>query len=331
MAEPVHIIISPDDVPANLYSKISGMSKHDIISAIKSYKVPTTTPAELGQVGESFVEDILKKEYTIINTTKTGYKGDLIIKYKSLRILVEVKNYSSAVPISEITKFNRDLSSQIHAGVFISLGSTITGHPDFDFIAEYEKDSGAIPVLFLNTTHQQVVQKSVALLIKYAECVHTTGRLCPSIKHRLLELRNKTEEFYFLRTSIQSICESMTKQFNNVNNKLLATEASFVRDIDEIITVICDNDADSQVLLEVECDARDNMRRLFMAYASIHNERIQKVGRVITCGELVTTVYKQHFYLQWRDKTQKIDKASDVTQLEHELRSPSIANFSLEA
>jgi hypothetical protein len=78
--------------------------------------------------------------------------------------MIEVKNYRSVVPITEVEKFQRDVSvmPNIHAAMMISLGSPIAGHNSLD-ISDLAHGR-AIPTLYLNSESPDIILASAKLL-----------------------------------------------------------------------------------------------------------------------------------------------------------------------
>jgi hypothetical protein len=96
---------------------------------ITAPKIQTTLPsAKIGLLGESEVCTILRK-YKTVNTSQTGKCGDFIIIVDGVKILIEIKKWSSTVSSAEINKFYRDIraNASVDAGFLISLSSKIVG------------------------------------------------------------------------------------------------------------------------------------------------------------------------------------------------------------
>lgn len=111
--------------------------------------------AILGQIGEDMIRKIYEKRFSIENVSKQGRTGDILIRRSAdparpnrQAILIEIKNYSTAVGSAEIEKFYRDLSANaaIGGGIFISLNTKITG---FDSNLHFTK-RGDMPIIFLS-------------------------------------------------------------------------------------------------------------------------------------------------------------------------------------
>jgi len=333
MADPIVITILPEDVPAELYAKIRVMSKSDIIYALKSHKSISATYS--GQIGEAYVEDILRAEYNVLNVSKTGHCGDLLIKHNNVRVLIEIKNYSNAIPTSEITKFNKDLGFN-NAGVFISLGSKISGHPDFDFITEYGESN--IPVLFLNSAQPQVILRSVALVVKYAECVQTMGYTCPGLKKKLVDLRNQVSGLQNVRECVNKTRESLDHQLIAVTHSVLELELNLLHSIDAIIESLSGSQNNIEDLLcGIECDAALLLRQVLIAFSKLEKGSFTKPNpNTVQCSigneVALIKIYKHHFVLQIKSAKKKITKTDEPSHVREWIvaNSPSIANFSLE-
>jgi len=95
-------------------------------------KKETCVSSEIGKKGEKEFEELVA-EYTdwgtLTNTSKTPHNADWACMIRKVNTLFEIKNYSSNVPMREITKFEDDmkLHSDVPFGVFISMNTEITG------------------------------------------------------------------------------------------------------------------------------------------------------------------------------------------------------------
>ena len=80
----------------------------------------------IGLAGEQAVADALSPIYEL--DIKQSHAGDMIVKRFAKSVMVEVKNYTTAVPYKEVEKFYRDLDTNatISGGLFVSLKSQIT-------------------------------------------------------------------------------------------------------------------------------------------------------------------------------------------------------------
>jgi hypothetical protein len=88
-----------------------------------------------GEVGELMVQEVLHgaavAHYPLARVVRTGHRprsGDFQVALAEGTFLVEVKNYTRAVPTKEVEKLCRDLeASGARGGILISLGSGVAG------------------------------------------------------------------------------------------------------------------------------------------------------------------------------------------------------------
>jgi len=116
-----------------------------------------------GKEGEVTVHQFLvlslpKSE--IIDVSKDGGKGDLIIQDLSMNIMVEVKNYNSCnIKTTEVNKFKKDMinNKSIGGGIFISLHRGICNIDDWTM----ETVDGR-PVIFLTNASKDMEKIAIA-------------------------------------------------------------------------------------------------------------------------------------------------------------------------
>lgn len=146
---------------------------HKVITIKDSKGSDGKASAILGQIGEDTIRKIYEKRFSIENVSKQGRTGDILIRRKNAdpsrpnrqAILIEIKNYSSQVGVSEIEKFYRDLSANasIGGGIFISLNTKIAGIESSLHFAK----RGDMPIIFLSldwsTDHSDTIEELVTL------------------------------------------------------------------------------------------------------------------------------------------------------------------------
>ncbi len=86
---------------------------------------------EIGKQGEMKFEDMVEK-YTrwgpLVNTSKLNHHGDRMCKIRGCEAMFEVKDYTTAIPSTEVDKFKRDMEEHpdFHLGVFASMNTNIS-------------------------------------------------------------------------------------------------------------------------------------------------------------------------------------------------------------
>lgn len=130
--------------------------------------VAVSGSAELGMLGENYVESIIT--YPVDNISRNPHSADLEVLSPHGRILVEVKNYSSAIPKKEVKKFERDMEcmkNKIIGGIFISLNTPIYGVRG---IVEFRGMWTHNPIfVYLQTRDKDLINNIIAVVDDYAD------------------------------------------------------------------------------------------------------------------------------------------------------------------
>jgi hypothetical protein len=112
----------------------------------------------LGEYGENVFEQLSEtfkdfSGYKIENKAKQGHKGDFHLFFDEFNILVDSKNYSSAVQKKEVTKIESDLivNDNMNYAWMVSLNTNISGYDRFSITSKWiNTDSGTKCILFIN-------------------------------------------------------------------------------------------------------------------------------------------------------------------------------------
>jgi len=163
------IKLAPDELPPVLVERINVCSKKELIEVIISgfQKMDRIASQAKGQEGEDLIEEALRSEFNLVNTSKKGFCGDFIFKVLDKVFMLEIKNYSYPIQKKEVVKFKRDLLLSKYSGaLFLSLNTKIVGYSDFEFISDFEGTD--IPVIFLVSSDLSFIKSAIYLLIKYA-------------------------------------------------------------------------------------------------------------------------------------------------------------------
>jgi flagellar biosynthesis/type III secretory pathway chaperone len=123
---------------------------------------------ERGKLAEQYIVDMLSERFgsdNITNTTKSSKCGDIEMTIDGARIVIEIKNYKTAITQKEVVKFNRDLSVRVpHGGLFISLGSPIVGVKG-EFEIKYERvESRLIPCVYIVGSARTTIVAGILVL-----------------------------------------------------------------------------------------------------------------------------------------------------------------------
>jgi hypothetical protein len=112
----------------------------------------------LGEYGENIFEQLSETfkdfaGYKIENKAKQGHKGDFHLFFEEFNVLVDSKNYSSAIRKKEVTKIESDLmvNENMNYAWMVSLNTNISGYDRFPIDKKWvTTDSGTKCILFIN-------------------------------------------------------------------------------------------------------------------------------------------------------------------------------------
>ncbi len=187
--------------------------------------------ARIGQVGEKFIEDILKQRFNIHNTTKTAHAGDIALTVHMQKIIVEVKNYKSTIPTHQVEKFRNDLTTAgAFGGVFISLNTPISLMTPWSLVWEPTASSNLVPCVYMQSAQPDEICAAVELVAHWIHLrMHTFDPVCQTIgaiEHKLLELATA-------RTEMQTMSAGVAAATMKTYSRLTSCETS-VRDLLQI-------------------------------------------------------------------------------------------------
>lgn len=197
--------------------------------------VPTATV--IGQIGEKYIYDILKTKFNVINTTKQDHQGDISLTINLSRIIVEVKNYKTVIPMAQRTKFLSDLSTTGAAGgIFVSLNTNISGCGEYAFKWEPTDCNGIIPCIYIKTSNPSCITSSVELINGWIQMrqftmdpvILTVGR----IEENLSEIAQ-------CRSEIQASVADNTLRMMKTHGKMISLESALRNDIKQCKVEIC--------------------------------------------------------------------------------------------
>ena len=205
-------------------------------------KVMPQLPVIRGQIGESEVENILRKRFInnceINNVTKNPKSGDLTLNIAGKTIIIEVKNYTNPVPTMGIEKFRRDLNvNNINGGIFISLHSPITGITK-DFTIQYEStDSAIIPVVYIVSNRENEIITAVSIIISL---INATSYINKEIQTRdtllyeICNLGDQVGQISQIRNNLQTTISDINNQLLKITTGLVSSESIMRRTIESL-------------------------------------------------------------------------------------------------
>lgn len=130
---------------------------NDMRDKYESTLIKTQNSTLKGQQGEeqTFQQlNCLFPKAELHDCHKESGRGDFIMTEGDFVMMLEIKNYATNVPKTEIDKFYRDVKSEnnhdINCAVFISLRTGIANKPDFEFEVVNNK-----PVLFIHSVESR--------------------------------------------------------------------------------------------------------------------------------------------------------------------------------
>lgn len=147
-----------------------------VIPAMPAMPAPPAPPASKGTQGEGDVYAVIARGRAVRDVTRRAHCGDLWCDTRAGPVLVEVKQYASTVPASEVEKFHRDLGDRdAAAGVFVSLTSPIAGYREAIRVdLEPRVRPGTfMPVVFVSPARGggRVADEVVAAAVDLAACL----------------------------------------------------------------------------------------------------------------------------------------------------------------
>ena len=202
--------------------------------AMENVPVKQQIAVTRGQVGEAFVEQILREKFEVTNVTSQAHSGDLSLSVGSQKIMVEVKNYSKPVPSSQVEKFQRDLiTARARGGVFISLNTPIATVTN-DMVLRFE---GAIPCVYIcdNNSHAiicatNLVSCAVSLCDRVAAETKSRGNIVSAAQ----EISSALNKVSSARNELARETTSLISKFCTVSAKISSAEIAIRESVEKI-------------------------------------------------------------------------------------------------
>jgi hypothetical protein len=192
-------------------------------------KITSKSASSLGEYGENVFEQLTEtfkdfSGYKIENKAKQGHKGDFHLFFDEFNILVDSKNYSSAVCKKEVTKIESDLmvNDNMNYAWMVSLNTNISGYDRFPIDHKWiNTESGAKCVLFINNL---LNNKEPQNMLRQAWCMCSVfNKLTKKISKEDGELERYREKDLLMRKQINSLQErtiEMRRHINGCSNVL---------------------------------------------------------------------------------------------------------------
>jgi hypothetical protein len=222
--------LTEDMFPSGFWSKIASCSKEQLANFVmigyqsmmnSRFQLANESSYKRGLAGEINVENILRENYNVLNVTQLDMSGDLIVTKPNspLKILVEVKNYSSPIAYANVQKFYRDIDAgaDIKAGLFISLNTRICTINDPFHFAISERN---IPVIFLQSGDPNIIKLSVEILHSHLTSALNNQKQESLINDKYQKLTKNINAISTLLGSSGKTRANITKLRDNFNTSI---------------------------------------------------------------------------------------------------------------
>lgn len=204
-----------------------GLAVHIGMTGVNMMKtqVPSAPqPAIKGQQGEKSIFELLSSKYDVTNTTKTAHAGDISLFLNKKKFIVEVKNYDSTVPTTQVVKFQNDLStSGAHGGVFLSLKSNIACMGQFTHRWEATDANGYVPCIYIANATPESVCLAVELVSAWCEY---RKRIGDPVSDLLTSIEDQMSNIALLRAEMQQNLAASTAKTMKVYAGLSTIETT---------------------------------------------------------------------------------------------------------
>ena len=168
-------------------------------------KKESAVSSEIGKKGERDFET-LAGEYTqwgaLVNTSKIPHNADWGCMIRNCNTLFEIKNYTSDIPLREITKFEDDIKSHgdVHFGAFISMNTPLQGKR-FDKTITIDWTNTSQMLVYISCFNQQDIAAMFIFLDMCADIAYKCYRLVndkPDDSESCLRLQSKIKQIQCL-------------------------------------------------------------------------------------------------------------------------------------
>jgi len=177
-------------------------------------------------VQRAFGNGSIGEDFNLENIGQEGHQGDLHMKWKSTKALLEVKNYDRNIDGKEVTKFLRDMEQgkDCQFGIMISLYTGITNHTKAgDVDIEILRD-GRLCVYLTRFMHHEDPTLFLQSLIPFLEVyLKMSSAVQPSLDDEDTQLKRLIETFEQQRGMILRVVKSHDEQTRKM--KLVLTNA----------------------------------------------------------------------------------------------------------
>jgi hypothetical protein len=188
-----------------------------------------------GKISERETLDMLKSKLTDFEISDVSFEsscGDIMVtrSYESreIKILIDVKNYSSAVPHSEVEKFYRDVEvTGVDAGILLSLNSKIVGFNDPLMFSSH----GPAKICVVAQPYEDMIIYIVKYM--YGLCVgDKTVKRSKKLEMHLNNVRSLIEQFNAVRQDVTEIEDVITTRLRRLNQRVFSIQYDISKQLD---------------------------------------------------------------------------------------------------
>ena len=207
--------------------------KEHVLSELHNIKQMMGASAKKGAVAENAIMSTIVKNFPNYEVENMAHKAgmcDLLVSDGSMRIAIEIKNYETNVPSSEVKKLERDLMSMdVSSAIMISCKSGIAlvneqfaykmvGNKLAVFLSNGGNDGLSVvwAVLF--------IKSSLSIIKKLAtESDHSTGLVLRYVESKLETIRECIADNNATRDSLARMKAAMMRSMDNAMEDILHT------------------------------------------------------------------------------------------------------------
>jgi hypothetical protein len=209
-----------------IYSQVEKAHTDNARVQAVTQRTPVGPAALIGQSGEAYVAKIYNENYYVLNVAKRGRSGDLNIAREEpalSKVLVEVKNYTTAVPKPEVEKFYRDLEANrsMCGGIFVSLNTKISGILSQFYFTVHNRR----PVIFIVSKSSDMLNLAAAIIWSHVDSRTVIDKdAYRKINKKLADASDIINQLSMSRTHVNETRVILEKQLTKIYGGIFKTE-----------------------------------------------------------------------------------------------------------
>ncbi len=232
----------PQTIPDSATTPTIDVAIIPSLESRRGIKFLDTAAANLGKKGEREFATLCKQlpsNYTLLDTTKIGKKGDFILEYKyygiKYRCLIDIKNYRSTIPKKEIDKFYEDLASgDYDCGLLISYNSKFTGIDECVYICDKELPAGTIPIMYLADIPDDLILKCLEILFIKTTILFEKRCDTSILDNTINYIRNALNHSAYTRRMLSELNRTVDNSVQSCRESLINLECQIKHGITEL-------------------------------------------------------------------------------------------------